>query len=81
MHEHKSTVTVQFWDKYKEVPYENIKFVGGDEGIFATYQVGNLVHFLAGDDGAWWCIASYHQDWLGGISKNIYSYCTNGRRK
>jgi len=72
---------VRFGNDYKKINTENIKFVGGDEGVFATYQDGNLIYFLGGDDGAWWVMASYHQDWCEDISKNIYSYCTTGRRK
>ena len=70
-----------FGDNYQEVPEENIKFVDGNEGVFATYQNESLIHFLGGDDGAWWEMAQYHVDWCDAIAKNIYGYCSKGRRK
>ena len=76
-----TTTIVKFPDGYKEIHTSSIKFVDDVEGVFATYQNGNQIHFLGGDDGAWWIMATYHIDWCEGISKNIYSYCTKGRRK
>lgn len=46
------TTLVKFlWDEYREIPTANIKFVGGEEGVFATYQENDQIHFLGGDDG------------------------------
>ena len=76
------TTLVRFpLDEYREIPTKNIKFVGGEGGVFATYQENDQIHFLSGNDGAWWLLATYHIDWCNGISKNIYSYCTQGRIK
>lgn len=78
----KETTLVKFQDdEYKKIPTVNIKFVDGEEGVFGTYQDGDQVYFLGGDDGAWRVMATYHIYWCEAIAKNIYSYCTQGRRK
>lgn len=68
-------------DEYKKIPTESINFVGGEEGVFGTYQNGNQVHFLGGDDGAWWVMATYHTDWCKDIAKNIYRLLHKSMKK
>ena len=62
----------------KSISKDKIKFT---DDVFATYQDGDQIYFLGGDDGSWWVLAVYHQFWLEQISKNLYSYVTKGRRK
>lgn len=49
-------------------------FVGGKGGVFAAWKEGTIVHLLAGDDGAWWEIGVYHQDWLPEIIKTLKEF-------
>ena len=60
----------QFWD----IPDEQISFVGGKEGVFATWKVGHLIYMAAGDDGGWWEIACYSERWLPLIITNLQGY-------
>lgn len=75
------TIKVWFGTDLEEIPESSISFVGGTEGVFATYKNGDQISFLSGDDGHWWHMGTYHIDWCEGISKNIYQYVSKGRRK
>jgi hypothetical protein len=59
---------------YYELEESQIEFVGGNEGVFATYRQKDCVMFLAGDDGAWRELGSYHKDWIPLIIQNLSLY-------
>lgn len=44
--------------------------LGGEEGVFGVCRNPNRYEecwLLGGDDGFWWIIGTYHQDWMPGI--------------
>ncbi len=59
---------------YYELEEAQLEFVGGKEGVFATYLKGDCVMLLAGDDGAWWEIGMYNKQWIPELIKNLSLY-------
>ena len=54
----------------KDIIEVDANLVGGEEGVFATCrnpQNYEEVWLIAGDDGMWWFVASYHQDWINSV--------------
>ena len=45
--------------------------VDGEEGVFAAWSEGALVHMATGDDGSWRHFASYDSSWVPKILRVI----------
>lgn len=63
----RQTISVLVNDRYVDV---EANLLGGEEGVFATCRNPSRYEecwLIAGDDGAWWFVASYHQEWIPGV--------------
>lgn len=64
------SVRITVKPRYKDQDLQvSAKLVGGEDGVFAVWMEGEIVHMAAGDDGHWWEIGAYHKYWIPQIQK------------